>query len=120
TCALPISADGVSRRLPSLSFASKVLDRFADAGEPLEMPALPAGVDVEAEGAGDFLLAAVAAVKAAGVDPELVLRRALLERAGLESTSTCVLLTNLVRLGFTVRLSFAPLYLLLPGVPNGS
>lgn len=79
-------ADGVSRRLPSLAFASKVIDRFADAGEPLELPALPAGVDVEAEGAGDFLLAAVAAVKAAGVDPELVLRRALLERAGLEST----------------------------------
>ncbi|HEU5128931.1 MAG TPA: MazG nucleotide pyrophosphohydrolase domain-containing protein [Glycomyces sp.] len=79
-------ADGVSRRLPSLAFAAKVIDRFADAGQPLDLPELPSGATVAAEDAGDFLLAAVAAVKAAGVDPELALRRAVVEKAGLEAT----------------------------------
>ncbi|GAB3644997.1 MazG nucleotide pyrophosphohydrolase domain-containing protein [Glycomyces tarimensis] len=78
-------ADGVSRRLPSLAFAAKVIDRFDDAGVPLDLPDLPDGLKMEAEEVGDFLLAAVAAAKAAGVDPELALRRALVEKAGLES-----------------------------------
>ena len=77
-------ADGVSRRLPSMAFASKVIDRFADAGKPLDLPELPEGLKVEADDVGEFLLAAVAAAKAAGVDPELALRKALVHKAGIE------------------------------------
>lgn len=77
-------ADGVSRRLPSLAFAAKVIDRFDDAGKPLDLPELPGGVEVRAEDVGEFLLAAVAAAKAAGVDPELALRRAVVAKAALE------------------------------------
>ncbi|WP_026929430.1 MazG nucleotide pyrophosphohydrolase domain-containing protein [Glycomyces tenuis] len=79
-------ADGVSRRLPSMAFASKVIDRFADAGRPLDLPELPDGAKPGAEDVGEFLLAAVAAAKAAGVDPELALRRAVVEKAGLDDT----------------------------------
>ncbi|MCH7231668.1 nucleoside triphosphate pyrophosphohydrolase [Glycomyces sp. L485] len=77
-------ADGLSRQLPSMAFAAKVIDRFADAGKPLDLPALPESVKVEADDAGEFLLAAVAAARAAGVDPELALRRAIVEKAGLD------------------------------------
>ncbi|GAB3221679.1 nucleoside triphosphate pyrophosphohydrolase [Glycomyces halotolerans] len=77
-------ADGLSRRLPSLALASKVIDRFADAGVPLELPRLPDGLAPEASEVGDFLLAAVAAAIAAGVEPELALRRSLIEKAGLD------------------------------------
>ena len=77
-------ADGVSRELPALAFASKVIDRFTDAGVPLELPELPAAARPEAAQVGDFLLAAVLAAKEAGVEPELALRRALMARAGLE------------------------------------
>ena len=77
-------ADGVSRRLPSLAFAAKVIDRFADAGKPLDLPELPGGATIRAEEVGEFLLAAVAAAKAAGVDPELALRRAVVAKAALE------------------------------------
>ncbi|WP_026922485.1 MazG nucleotide pyrophosphohydrolase domain-containing protein [Glycomyces arizonensis] len=77
-------ADGVSRRLPSLAFASKVIDRFADAGAPLDLPELPGGAKVDADDVGEFLLAAVVAARAAGVDPELALRRAVVVKAGIE------------------------------------
>ncbi|WP_243900879.1 MazG family protein [Glycomyces niveus] len=77
-------ADGVSRQLPSLSLAAKVIERFHDQGEPLELPEFPADIKLEADEVGDFLLAAVAAARAAGVDPELALRKAITERAGLE------------------------------------
>lgn len=77
-------ADGVSRQLPSLALASKVIERFHDQGEPLELPELPDGLKLEADEVGDFLLAAVAAARAAGVDPELALRKSINERAGLE------------------------------------
>ena len=79
-------ADGVSRRLPSLAFAAKVVDRFDDAGQPLDLPELPGGAQPGAEEVGEFLLAAVAAAKAAGVDPELALRRAVIAKAGLDET----------------------------------
>jgi XTP/dITP diphosphohydrolase len=68
-------ADGVSRRLPAMAFAAKVIDRFADAGRPLELPELPEDAKPSAE---------VAAAKAAGVDPELALRRAVIAEAGLD------------------------------------
>ncbi|WP_035748744.1 MazG family protein [Glycomyces sp. NRRL B-16210] len=77
-------ADGVSRQLPSLALAAKVIERFDDQGEPLDLPELPEGVKIEPDAVGDFLLAAAAAARAAGVDPELALRRAITERAGLE------------------------------------
>ncbi|WP_199035966.1 MazG family protein [Glycomyces salinus] len=77
-------ADGVSRDLPALALASKVIDRFEDAGTPLPTPELPEDLKPGAEEVGDFLLAAVAAAKAAGVEPELALRRALVVRADLE------------------------------------
>ncbi|WP_246039681.1 MazG family protein [Glycomyces buryatensis] len=77
-------ADGVSRQLPALAFAAKVMDRFADLGKPIDLPALPDGVKFEADEAGDFLLAAVAAARAAGVDPELALRQSVIERAGID------------------------------------
>jgi XTP/dITP diphosphohydrolase len=64
--------------------AAKVIERFSDQGEPLDLPELPPGVKFEAEEVGDFLLAAVAAARNAGVDPELALRQAITERAGLE------------------------------------
>ncbi|MEU6858935.1 MazG family protein [Glycomyces sp. NPDC046736] len=81
-------ADGVSRQLPSLALAAKVIERFEDQGEALDLPELPEGIKVEAADVGDFLLAAVAAARAAGVDPELALRRAVTERAGLEPLET--------------------------------
>lgn len=77
-------ADGISRQLPSLALASKVIERFNDAGEPLDLPELPDGFKLEPEDVGDFLLAAVAAARAAGVDPELALRQSVTEYAGLE------------------------------------
>ncbi|GAA2163297.1 MULTISPECIES: MazG family protein [Glycomyces] len=77
-------ADGVSRQLPSLALAAKVIERFHDQGEELELPELPEGLKLEADEVGDFLLAAVAAARAAGVDPELALRKSITERAGLE------------------------------------
>ncbi|HEX2142954.1 MAG TPA: MazG family protein [Glycomyces sp.] len=77
-------ADGVSRQLPSLSLAAKVIERFHDQGEPLELPVLPDGIKLEADEVGDFLLAAVAAARAVGVDPELALRKSITERAELE------------------------------------
>ncbi len=77
-------ADGVSRQLPSLSLAAKVIERFNDQGEELELPELPDGIKLEADEVGDFLLAAVAAARAAGVDPELALRKSITDRAGLE------------------------------------
>lgn len=77
-------ADGVSRQLPSLALAAKVIERFSDQGEPLELPELPDGMKLAPEDVGDFLLAAVSAARQAGVDPELALRHAITERAGLE------------------------------------
>ncbi|THV28750.1 MazG family protein [Glycomyces paridis] len=77
-------ADGVSRQLPSLALAAKVIERFDDQGVPLDLPSLPEGLKIEPDAVGDFLLAAAAAAKAAGVDPELALRQAITERAGLE------------------------------------
>ncbi|WP_100446513.1 MazG family protein [Glycomyces xiaoerkulensis] len=77
-------AEGLSRQLPSLALASKVIDRFADAGTPLDLPAPPEGCGPGAEEVGEFLLSAVAAAKAAGVEPELALRRALIDKAGLD------------------------------------
>ncbi|SDD31008.1 MazG family protein [Glycomyces harbinensis] len=77
-------ADGISRQLPSLALAAKVIERFNDAGEPLEVPELPEGLKLEPDQVGEFLFAAVAAARAAGVDPELALRRTVTERAGIE------------------------------------
>jgi XTP/dITP diphosphohydrolase len=86
-------AEGVSRQLPALAFAAKLIERFADAGAPLDLPEPPAGLELDPDGpdreraVGEFLLAAVAAARAAGVDPELALRHVVAQRAGLDANS---------------------------------
>jgi tetrapyrrole methylase family protein/MazG family protein len=61
--------DGIPTALPSLLYADKVLRKAGDLGVAVE----PAAVDGDV---GEVLLALVAASRAAGVDPEVALRRA--------------------------------------------
>jgi XTP/dITP diphosphohydrolase len=66
--------DGVSRRMPSLALAQKLLGKAAQAGA--EAPAPAAGPASE-EGLGDALLALVATARANGWDAERALRSRL-------------------------------------------
>jgi XTP/dITP diphosphohydrolase len=61
--------DGIPAALPSLLYADKVLRKAADLGVVVE----PAAVE---DDLGELLLGLVAAARAAGVDPEVALRRA--------------------------------------------
>jgi len=70
----PASAlDGVPIAQPALSLAAQLQRRAAAAGAPPELADLPAD---QVTGVGAELFALVAQVRAAGLDPELELRRA--------------------------------------------
>jgi XTP/dITP diphosphohydrolase len=70
--------DGIAWSQPSLALAAKILERAGRAG--LDVPLPEPDRDGE-ERLGASLLAAVAAAREAGLDPEAALRRALLEYA---------------------------------------
>jgi XTP/dITP diphosphohydrolase len=70
--------DGIARSQPSLALAAKILERVDRAGFAVPLPE-PVGDDEERLGAS--LLATVAAARAAGLDPEAALRRAVLAYA---------------------------------------
>jgi XTP/dITP diphosphohydrolase len=71
--------DGIALSQPALALAATIIDRTARAGlavaPPAPVPAAPAADD---EQLGAALLAAVAAARRAGLDPEAALRRAAL------------------------------------------
>jgi XTP/dITP diphosphohydrolase len=75
--------DGVVIAQPALTLATAVLARAARTGLDLPVPPPPPGVDATAPDAlGAALLGIAAAARAAGVDPEAALRRAVLGHAG--------------------------------------
>ena len=67
--------DGIPPGLPALASAEKLLGRVGRAG--LDVPLPPAGSPDEPVGLGDTLLGLVAAARAAGLDAEAELRRAV-------------------------------------------
>lgn len=72
--------DGIALSQPALALAAKVLDRAARVGLAVPPPLADSQVDAEAR-LGASLLAAVAAAREAGLDPEAALRRTTLAYA---------------------------------------
>lgn len=73
-------AAGVSEQLPALAMASKIMDRFSMAGNPIEVPILPdpaAKIMFDDIGTGVMLLAVVRIAISNGIDPEMALRNTL-------------------------------------------
>ncbi|MPZ25984.1 MAG: nucleoside triphosphate pyrophosphohydrolase [Micromonosporaceae bacterium] len=74
--------DGVARAQPALALADAILSRLERAGLGAPAPAAPTSVDAaDPEALGTALLGIVAAARAAGVDAEAALRRAVLAYA---------------------------------------
>lgn len=72
--------DGIALSQPALALAAKIIDRVARVRLAVAPPPPQAQVDPEARLGAD-LLAAVAAARASGLDPEAALRRAALAHA---------------------------------------
>ncbi|QSB04580.1 MazG family protein [Natronoglycomyces albus] len=73
-------ATGVSEQLPALAYAAKVMDRFAMAGRPIEVPVLPESASrlmLDEVGTGIMLLAVIRVALQNGIDPELALRNTM-------------------------------------------
>lgn len=74
--------DGIAMSLPALALAAKILARAERAGLPVAPPTVPTSVDpTDPQRLGQALLGIVAAARAAGVDAEAALRRAVLGHA---------------------------------------